>query len=239
MTPKLSIVAPVFNEEDCIGAFVEEMCGVLDGEGRPYELLCIDDGSTDATGQRLAALASRFPCLRAVALDRHHGQSAALWAGITMSRADLIALTDSDLQNDPRDLVSFARELEANQDWACVAGVRVNRRDPWLRRASSRLANAFVRAIIGLPFQDVGCATKVCRTNALRSVRFFDGAHRFISVLIALDGGVVVERPVGHRHRPGGASKYGLGRTFTAMRDALGVRWMRDRKMSFDASPIR
>jgi dolichol-phosphate mannosyltransferase len=240
MLPDVSIIAPVFNERACIDEFVQEVCDVLDATGMRYELLCIDDGSSDGTKERLVQLATRYPNLRPMELNRHHGQSAALWAGIKVARAELIAITDSDLQNDPRDIATFAVELSQSSDIDCITGVRLLRRDEWLRRASSAIANRVATAILGHQCRDVACATKVCRTSIVRAVPFFDGAHRLLPVLIALVGGVVVERPVRHRFRPKGFSKYGrgLGRTVHALRDALGVRWLKDRRLRFEASDL-
>jgi dolichol-phosphate mannosyltransferase len=233
--PEISVVAPVFNESDGISRFVEEACRALDRLGRRYELLCVDDGSVDDTRTKLLALASRFPRLRPLALDAHRGQSAAMAAGVAASRGLFISLIDADLQNDPADLAMMLERLETDdRPCDCVVGVRRARRDPWLRLISSRVANWTARLILADDVTDAGCGLKICRAALLRRVGFFRGAHRFLATLIRMEGGRVVEVAVEHRQRVHGTSKYGygLGRTFTALRDALGVRWLKDRKLS-------
>jgi dolichol-phosphate mannosyltransferase len=234
----LSVVAPAFNEEEGIEQFVAEVCGELDGFGCTYELICVDDGSTDSTRARLSALCVRFPSLRPVKLDGHYGQSAALAGGIELARGEIIVLIDADLQNDPRDIARLVGVLDAHCD--CVVGVRVRRRDNWLRRLSSRVANWMSRRITREEFSDAGCGLKVCRAPLLKQVPMFRGAHRFFGPLIKQCGGHVKELQVNHRPRMRGQSKYGhgLGRTFTALRDALGVRWLGDRKLRYRVAEL-
>jgi dolichol-phosphate mannosyltransferase len=237
VTLALSIVAPAYNEESCIEEFVEETCRTVGQLGLPYELICVDDGSTDRTGALLLALRDRWSSLRPCTLDGHHGQSAALWAGIAMARGEIIVLMDSDLQNDPADVAVLLARLRVGDDH-CVVGVRRVRRDGWLRRVSSRLANRVALLITGCPVTDAGCGLKAARADVLRSLPFFRGAHRFIPTLIGGAGGRVVEVDVNHRPRPRGRSKYGhgLGRTWSALADALGVRWMTSRRLRFAVS---
>ncbi len=237
--PLLSVVAPAFNEELCIETFVEEVgCALADREG-DYELICVDDGSTDRTPEILRALRGRFPALRAVALERHQGQSAALAAGIRLARGRVIALLDSDLQNEPRDILRLLpRILDDEQD--CVLGVRAVRQDGWLRRISSRIANRMAGWITGHRVRDAGCGIKLCRASLLKAVPFFRGAHRFVPMLVTAAGGRVCEVEVQHRPRRLGQSKYGsgLGRTFVALRDALGVRWLMQRQVNATARDL-
>jgi glycosyltransferase involved in cell wall biosynthesis len=233
MTLRISVVAPAYNEAACIEEFVAETSQAMEWLGVPYELVCVDDASSDATPEVLGALRAAFPALRVLRLDAHHGQSAALWAGIRAARGEVIALMDSDLQNDPGDIGTLVAALGRGTD--CVVGVRRIRRDSWIRRWSSRIANWMGRRITGHAVTDAGCGLKVCRSELLRRVPFFRGAHRFISCLVAAEGGRVLELPVNHRPRPRGRSKYGhgLGRTLVALADALGVRWMERRKLRF------
>src|SRR3954463_8022826 len=183
MTVALSIVAPTWNEESCIDEFVEETCQTVGQLGLPYELICVDDGSTDRTGALLLALRDRRPSLRPCTLDGHHGQSAALWAGIAMARGAVIVLMASDLQTAPADVAVLLARLRLGDDH-CVVGVRRVRRDGWLRRLSSRLANRVALLITGCPVTDAGCGLKVARADVLRRLPFFRGAHRFIATLI-------------------------------------------------------
>jgi glycosyltransferase involved in cell wall biosynthesis len=236
----LSLVAPAYNEEESISAFVAEACAALDRIGRPYELICVDDGSSDGTGAILRSLRAQYRALRPVTLERNSGQSAALAAGISLARGGIIALADSDLQNDPADLEHMLLVLEGAPAWDCVVGVRASRRDSWLRRVSSRIANWCAARITRQRFRDAACGLKVCRAQLLRRVPLFRGAHRFVAQLVAMEGGRVIEVPVNHRPRRAGRSKYGsgLGRTFVALRDALGVRWMMDRKIRVQAREL-
>ena len=233
--PTVSIVAPAFNEQESIEDFVIEVCRTFDASQQPYELICVDDGSTDQTSRVLSGLQARFGRLRLAAFERNHGQSAALAAGVALARGRYIALTDSDLQNDPADIVRLLDMLLADTRVDCLVGVRAQRRDSWLRRISSKIANAVGRWITQAPVRDGACGLKVCRAELLKRVAFFRGAHRFLATLVALEGGRVQEIEVNHRPRLKGESKYGsgLGRTFVALRDALGVRWMMDRRLRY------
>jgi glycosyltransferase involved in cell wall biosynthesis len=241
LLPALSVVAPAFNEQESIEDFVTEMCQHLDalpapGDGRDsYELICVDDGSTDQTNARLSQLRQRFPRLRPLTLDRNHGQSAALAAGVAVARGEIIALIDADLQNDPADVTRLFRLLQSDRSVDALVGVRAQRRDTWLRRISSKLANRIGQWITGEPIKDGACGLKVSRAEFLERVTFFRGAHRFLATLVRLEGGVVREIDVNHRPRAKGESKYGsgLGRTFIALRDAFGVRWLKDRKIRY------
>jgi glycosyltransferase involved in cell wall biosynthesis len=231
----VSVVAPAHNEAACIERFVLETSSALDDAGLRYELICVDDGSTDGTREILCALKERFARLRILALPCKSGQSAAVAAGVAAARGQLIALMDSDLQNDPVDIVRMSSWLSAADEVDCVVGVRTVRRDNWLRRVSSVVANWCAARITGTRFRDSGCGIKVCRAALLKRIRMFDGAHRLIAHLVVMEEGEgrVVEMEVNHRPRYAGASKYGrgLGRTFVALRDARGIRWLADRKI--------
>jgi dolichol-phosphate mannosyltransferase len=240
--PALSVVAPAYNEQESIEDFVVEMCQHLEALVTPgaagrdsYELICVDDGSSDQTFERLLELQRRFPRLRAIALDRNHGQSAALAAGVAVAQGEIIALIDADLQNDPADVGRLFSMLQDQPAVDCLVGVRTRRRDTWLRRVSSKIANRIGRWITGEYIRDAACGLKVCRASLLKQVTFFRGAHRFLATLVRLEGGTVHEIDVNHRPRFKGESKYGsgLGRTFIALRDAFGVRWLKDRKIRY------
>jgi dolichol-phosphate mannosyltransferase len=240
--PTLSVVAPVYNEQACIRAFISELCCELDKSRFSYEVICADDGSTDLTKLTACALRAEFPALRIVGHARNRGQSAAIAAGIAFARGEVIALIDSDLQNDPADIVRLLPKiLDGEATWDCVVGVRIDRRDNWLRRISSRLANWAAARITRLRYRDSACGLRLCRASVLKRIRLFRGAHRFLAQLIAIEGGRVVEVEVGHRARYAGQSKYGTGlaRTFVALRDAFAIRWMADSSVRVDAQEIR
>jgi dolichol-phosphate mannosyltransferase len=238
--PYLSLVAPVYNERECIEEFVREADEALRRIARPYEIVCVDDGSSDGSREILLGLKSRFPVLRVVRLERNSGQSAAFAAGVEFARGELIALIDADLQNDPADLVRMLAVLEGPEHPACVAGRRAVRQDNWLRRLSSRIANRVRIWITRDPIRDTGCSLKLFRAAYLKRVKFYRGMHRFLTTLIRMEGGTVCELDVNHRPRAKGTPKYGqgLGRTFTALRDALAVRWMQSRYLLYKAEEL-
>jgi len=238
--PYLSLVAPVYNERECIEEFVREADLELEKLGRSYEIVCVDDGSQDGSREVLVGLKPRFPALRVVGLERNCGQSAAFAAGVQFARGALIALMDADLQNDPADIPRLLAVLEGPERPDCVAGCRAARRDNWLRRLSSRIANRVRIWITHDPVRDTGCSLKLFRAEYLKRVKFYRGMHRFLTTLIRMEGGTVREVDVHHRPRPKGTPKYGhgLGRTFTALRDAFAVRWMQSRCLRYKAEEL-
>lgn len=235
--PYLSLVAPVYNERECIEEFVKEADGTLACIGRTYEIVCVDDGSKDGSLDILLNLKSQYTALRVVALDRNSGQSAAFQAGIQFARGAVIALIDADLQNDPADIAGMVRRIEQPDRPTCVAGWRAKRQDNFIRKISSKIANAVRIWLTGDPIHDTGCSLKLFRAETIKRVKFFRGMHRFLTTLVRMEGGTVVEMDVNHRPRPRGKPKYGqgLGRTFTALRDAFAVRWMKSRYLLYRA----
>jgi len=222
----LSVVAPAYEERDNLGPLVDAVREAL-GTSMRWELVIVDDGSRDGTTEVLRRLASEEPRVTAVYLRENRGQTAATAAGIGVARGRLIATIDADLQNDPADLPAM---LEALGDADAVVGIRVKRRDDIVRRLSSRFANWVRNRISGDSIQDTGCALKVFRAEALETLPLFEGMHRFLPTLLRIHGFTVLERPVGHRARTAGQSKYGVwNRAFRALRDLLVVRWMRSR----------
>ena len=238
--PYLSLVAAVYNERECIEDFVKEADAELRKLGRPYEILCADDGSTDGTRDLLLRLKILYPRLRVIGLAGNHGQSAAFDAGIRFARGEVLALIDADLQNDPADLSKLLAVLEGPSQPACVAGRRAKRQDNWFRRSSSKLANRVRIWMTGDPIKDTGCSLKLFRAEVLKRVRFYKGMHRFLTTLIRMEGGAVAEVDVNHRPRSKGTPKYGLGlgRTFVAIKDLLAVRWMKSRYLLYRAEEL-
>lgn len=226
--PFFSLIAPAFDEEDCIAAFVFETVSKLDRLGVSWELICVDDGSRDGTGLILARLASDVPGLRLLTLPRRCGKSAALEAGIAGARGRVIGCIDVDLQNDPSDLGPMLRALAAAPYPSCVVGWRRARHDNIVRRVSSRLANRVSQWITGDNTRDAGCGLKLAHAGLFKALPLFEGMHRFIAPLVRMYGGTVLEVMISHRPRYAGRSKYGtgLGRTVRALVDAIGVRWM-------------
>ena len=226
--PRLSLIAPVYNEVDNLERLATQVREALE-PGIDYELLLVDDGSTDGSGRGIEELAAADPRVRGIFLERNCGQSAATAAGIRLSRGELVATIDADLQNDPKDLPAMV-ELLDREGVDSVVGYRMKRRDTLVRRLSSRLANGVRNWISRDSIRDTGCSLKVFRAEAVRSLPFFNGVHRFLPTLLRYHGFVVLEHPVDHHPRVAGVSKYGVrNRALRAFLDLLAVRWMRSR----------
>lgn len=229
MAPRLSVVVPVFDEEDSLEPLHRELDAALSDLSGGVEILLVDDGSRDGSLAAMRRLAAKDPRVRVLALDRNHGQSAAFEAGFWAARGAWIATLDADLQNDPRDIPRLLGHLERGEA-DCVNGVRVDRHDGWVRRISSRVANGFRNRMTGESVTDVGCSLRVFRAEPARRVKMFRGMHRFLPTLLRMEGARVVEVPVAHRARRFGTSKYGIGnRLFVGLADVFAVRWMQRR----------
>ncbi len=236
MTPHISIVAPVFNEAGNLERLAAETAGAMAATGLDYELILVDDRSTDSSREELAELAKSDARARVFSLDRHGGQSAALLAGIRAARASLIVTMDADLQNDPADIPAIVALLD---DHDVASGVRARRQDTRLRRLASRISNRVRRWILGDPCTDIGCALKGYRAEVLDDLPAFDGLHRFLPVLALRHGGSYAEIPIGHRPRTRGKSKYNIrGRFLRGVLDLFGVSWYRRRAVSATAHPL-
>lgn len=231
---RLSAVLPVYNERDALPALTEELVAELDQVGVPYEVLLVDDGSNDGSGHVIDALAARHPRVRALHLDQNHGQSAALSAGFRAARGEYILTLDADGQNDPADI---SRMMEWIPQADMVAGYRQVRKDSWVRRASSRVANRVRNKILGDGIADTGCSLKLFRRDLTASIPPLNGMHRFLPVFVQLQGGQVRQLPVNHRPRSAGTSKYGLNdRLRRGMLDLAGMWWFRRRYLRYRVS---
>ena len=227
-SPALSLVVPAFNEEENLPELVAEIRSALAPVGLDWELLLVDDGSTDGSPAVMERLRREEPRIRILRHRKNAGQSAALAWGFRAARGRLVATLDADLQNDPADLPRLLAELDRGFD--VVSGVRVDRRDPWVRRVSSRIANAVRNWATDERITDVGCSLKVYRAEFLEHLPMFTGMHRFLPTLVRWNGARVTEVPVRHRPRRHGVGKYGIGnRLFRALADLFAVRWMRKR----------
>jgi glycosyltransferase involved in cell wall biosynthesis len=224
--PELSIVVPAHDEEANLEILHEKVSIALDGRV-DWELVLVDDGSRDATGEVIAKLSEQDARVAGASLGRRCGQTTATFAGVDLARGALIATLDADLQNDPADLPCL---LDALQGHDAVVGYRVRRRDGAVRWLSSRIANRVRDAVSGDRVRDTGCSLKLFRADALRAVPRFEGMHRFLPTLLRYQGFRVLEIPVSHQPRRFGRSKYGIGnRALRAFVDLLAVRWMRSR----------
>jgi glycosyltransferase involved in cell wall biosynthesis len=225
----ISIVVPVFNEEDNVLPMVRELAAALAKEPRPYELVFVDDASTDRTWSRIQEAHQFDSRARGVRHEENRGQSAAVWTGIQSSSGSIVATLDGDLQNDPADLPKLLGELE-RVDFVC--GLRANRRDNWVRRVSSDIARRARCAALGGDFRDTGCGYRAFRRSAIEGILPFNGWHRFLPILVHGAGVSTKEIPIGHRPRAAGVSKYGVwDRLWRGIVDLVGVAWYQKRRL--------
>ena len=225
--PEISLVIPVYNEEESLPGLAGEIRSALEPLGLPYEVLYVDDGSTDGSPQVLLGLAREDPRTRIVRQRRNSGQSAALDAGFRLARGAVIITLDADLQNDPADI---PRLLERLDGFDVVSGVRTRRRDTWVRRTSSKIANGIRNRVTHESVTDVGCTLRAMRAEYLRRIPVFNGMHRFLPTLLRMEGARITEVPVNHRPRLHGQPKYNIrNRIFRALADLFGVRWLQTR----------
>ncbi|HEX9427224.1 MAG TPA: glycosyltransferase family 2 protein [Candidatus Polarisedimenticolia bacterium] len=228
----LSLVIPVYNERDNLAPLVAEVGAALRGLGRPYEILFVDDGSTDGSDRALRDLSAAHPEVRVVTFAHNAGQTAAMDAGFRRARGGVVVTLDADLQNDPADIPALVSALEG---WDAVVGVRTERRDSLVRRVSSRVANYVRNRLSDERVADTGCSLKVYRRTALSRLVLYNGMHRFLPTLLKMEGFRVREKPVGHRPRRHGDSKYGIGnRLLPSFQDLLAVRWMKRRRLRYE-----
>jgi glycosyltransferase involved in cell wall biosynthesis len=229
----LSIVIPVFNEEENISPLCERLIPVLKKTGAPYEVIFVDDGSTDGTFEVLLDMTKRHSGIKAVSLSRNFGQTAALSAGIDLSKGEVIIPMDGDLQNDPEDIIPILEKIREGYD--VVSGWRKDRKDPFLkRRLPSVAANRIISVIGGVPLHDYGCMLKAYKRDILKNIRLYGEMHRFIPIYAQWIGARVCEIPVNHFPRKHGVSKYGLSRIAKVILDLMVVKFL----LSYSQKPI-
>lgn len=228
----LSVVVPVFNEVENVRPLADEILRAFERVAGTCELILVDDASTDGTADVLRKTASAVAC--PVFHRRNCGQSAAVASGFRAARGEWVATLDGDGQNDPADLPAML-ERAVREKADCVTGVRAKRRDNFVRRVSSRVANGFRDWVTGDKVSDSGCGIRVVRRTALAEVPVFNGMHRFLPTLLRGQGFTVIEQAVNHRERLRGVSKYGVGnRLWRGIRDCFGVRWYLKRAVPGD-----
>ena len=233
--PWISVVVPIKDERDNLLALTGQLLKVLqsreESNASPFEIIYVDDGSTDGSSQILDRLAAEHPVVTVLHFDRNHGQSAGFDAGFKRSNGVLVVTMDGDLQNDPEDigtLLPYAREYDL------VCGWRTERHDTLMRKISSRVANAVRNAVTGDRVHDTGCSLKVFRRCVIERLQLFNGMHRFFPALALMHGFTVIEVPVRHHPRMHGISKYGVGnRLFRGLYDLMAVRWMQTRVLRY------
>lgn len=221
----ISIVVPIYNEQDNVALLIEEIERALVGFPNPWELILVDDGSTDETVPRLQRLAESRPFVRLVLLRRNFGQTAAMHAGIQHAAGDIIVTIDGDLQNDPADIPRLVAKIEEGYD--LVHGWRKHRQDRFLnRKLPSRIANWLISRVTGFPIHDLGCTLKALRRDLAQQLELYGEMHRFIPILAHQIGARSCELVTNHRARKFGTTKYGIGRTTRVILDLLTVRFL-------------
>jgi glycosyltransferase involved in cell wall biosynthesis len=224
--PALSVVVPVYNEQGNVAPLCAEIREVITMLGRPFEMIFVNDGSTDATLDQLRQFGATEPRLRILDLDGNFGEAAALSAGFQAARGDLVITLDGDGQNDPHDIPRLLETLERN-GCRVVSGWRQERQeDVLLRVLPSRVANRLITAVSGVPIHDSGCGLKIYRRSLVENAALPRGMNRFLPVILGVTAGEVTELPVNDRRRQHGKSHYGISRTVIVMRDLLALRFM-------------
>lgn len=233
MTPDISVVIPMRNESLSVAELYRELTAVLEGFARPYEIVAIDDGSTDDTFAQLASLQAADPRLRVIRFRRNFGQTAAFAAGFAHARGKFIVTSDGDLQNDPRDIPGMVEVAERGPD--IVAGWRKDRKDPFLnRRLPSMIANAIISMSTGVKLHDYGCSLKVFRAEVVKPMKLYGEMHRFLPAIASEMGVTIEEKVVNHRARRHGTSNYGISRTIRVVLDLLTVKFL----ISYSTRPL-
>jgi len=225
-SPEVSVIVPLFNEEESIVILQSELIAAL--KDVDYEIIFVDDGSRDRTGERIGPQAN----VRVIRFERNAGQSAAIYAGLEAAQGATVVLIDGDLQNDPADIPKLLSEIARGADLVC--GYRAQRRDTLVKRLTSWIANTVRSRFTKDGVRDTGCTLKAMRRECVSALVPFKGMHRFVPALVKGAGYRLVEIPVNHRPRRFGQSKYGLGnRAVRATIDMFGVRWLLSRRLSY------
>ena len=224
---KISVVIPVYNEEDNLEPLLDELFPILNRTASAFEVICVDDASTDDSYAVLLKLKQKFTQLRIIQHRLNCGESAGQATGFAYARGEWIVTLDADQQNDPADIPAL---IAASKNVDAVCGIRQKREDDWIKRISSSIANGFRNWVTNDVIADAGCTFRAIRRDALREIPAFNGMHRFLPTLLRLQGFKVVEMKVNHRPRTRGESKYGIGnRAFRGLIDCFAILWFRKR----------
>ena len=229
---EISVVVPVYNEEENLPILVPKLIKVLQDLQRAYEVIFVDDGSSDGSRRILREMVAPYPFLRILGFKENRGLSAALIAGIREARGNTLVTLDSDLQNDPEDIPKLLGQLDR---YDMATGWRQKREDPWLKRVSSRIGNTIRNRLSGEKIQDSACTLRAFKKECIKDIWVFNGMHRFLSTLVKMKGYRIIEVPVAHHQRKFGKSKYNIrNRMVRSFIDLLVVRWMKRRHIDYE-----
>ncbi|MCZ7590717.1 MAG: glycosyltransferase family 2 protein [Kiritimatiellae bacterium] len=232
--PAVSVVVPVYNEEESVNLLCDKLHDSLSKLDRSYEMILVDDGSSDRTWELLVAATKRIPHLRVIRFRRNFGQTAAMSAGFHAARGDVVVTLDADLQNDPADIPKLLERIDAGYD--VVSGWRKDRKDTFInRRLPSIIANGMISKMTGVALHDYGCTLKAYRRDVIQNVHLYGEMHRFIPALASWVGGRIDEVVVTHHARQFGKSKYGISRTFRVVLDLMTVKFL----LQYSTRPIQ
>jgi glycosyltransferase involved in cell wall biosynthesis len=236
-TPYLSLVIPAYNEQENVPTLLQRVEAALNQTGKPFEVIIIDDGSTDGTPTLLAEAMQRSPWLRVLRMAENRGQSAAFEAGFKAARGQVIATIDADLQNDPEEIPRLLPMLDGCD---MVTGWRKDRHDTTFRRLQTRIANRIRNWLSDETIQDSASSLKLYKRHCVEGLKLYNGMHRFFPTLVKMRGFTVLETPVKHSPRFAGTAKYGFrNRAWRAFIDLLAVRWMKKRYLKYEVSEVR
>lgn len=228
----ISVVVPVYNEEESLPILIQRLVEVLGPLGKTYEMIFVDDGSRDRSREILKSMVPKYPQIRVLGFKYNGGESAALYAGLREARGEVIITLDADLQNDPND---FPAMLEYLKEYDMVTGWRQKRKDSWVKRITSAIANRIRNRLSDESIQDSACTLRVCKRECLQNLKLYKGMHRFMPTLVKMEGFRVIEIPVAHHPRRFGVSKYTTwNRMWCTFADLLAVRWMKSRQIRYE-----
>jgi len=228
----ISIVAPVYNEEENLPILVSQLVDVLNPLGKSYEMIFVDDASTDGSRSILKEMIPRVPQIRILGFKKNCGETAAGAAGLKAARGDVVITIDADLQNDPKDIPMLLGYLG---DYDMVTGWRQKRDDSWVKRVTSKIANRIRNTLSGETIRDSGCTYRAYKRECLENIKLYKGMHRFMPTLVKMEGFRVIEVPIAHHPRQFGVSKYTTwNRMWRAFVDLLAVRWMKSRHIHYE-----
>ena len=231
-TIEISIIVPVYNERENLVLLDQEITKSIKPLNKNYEVILVDDGSTDGSSELIRVLQEKNSTIRLIRFGHNHGQTAAFAAGFDKARGDIIITMDADLQNSPSDIPLL---LTAIKDYDVVCGWRHKRNDPWIKKISSKVANSVRNSLSDESIADTGCSLKAFRRECFKDIKLYNGMHRFFPTLMRMEGFSVTQVKVGHYPRIHGHSKYNIrNRLFASFKDLLAIRWMKKRQLNYD-----